>query len=135
MADYEHTAHLETDPETAFAYLADVTHLPEYFSGLESARATEGDSVHVVAVVEGERYEGEAWMHSDPGSRALRWGADRPSGYHGELFVRSVGDTASSVTVTLHTEKADGPGIDAGLADTLAQLKKNLDGRTTDPVA
>jgi hypothetical protein len=43
--------------------------------------------------VEGHRYEGEAWMH---------------------------------------TEHADGPGIRAGLEQTLANLKAQLDGSSTE---
>jgi len=86
----------------------------------------------VVANIEGERYEGTAWMHADADARSLRWGAERTSGYHGELFVTGIGDTASRVTVTLHTERADGPGIRAGLEQTLADLERVLDGSGTD---
>ena len=134
MGDYEHTADVRRPPEEVFAYLADVSHLPEYFSGLEEARSSGPEEVAVVANVEGERYEGTAWMHADADARSLRWGAERPSGYHGELFVTGIGDTESRVTVALHTERADGPGIRAGLEQTLAQLKKTLDGATTDRI-
>src|SRR3954471_9198690 len=134
MGDYEHTTEVRRPPEEVFDYVAAVAHLPEYFSGLEEARSTGPEEVAVVANVEGERYEGTAWMHADADARSLRWGADRPSGYHGALFVTGVGDTASRVTVTLHTERADGPGIRAGLEGTLAQLKKILDGASTERV-
>ena len=132
MGDYEHTATVHRDPDEVFAYLADVSNLPQYFDGLQDARSTGGESVHVVARVEGQTYEGEAWMHADGDARSMRWGSEGPSGYHGELFVVSVGDTEAKVTVTLHTERADGPGISAGLEKTLADLKLVLDGSSTD---
>ena len=87
----------------------------------------------MTANVEGERYEGTAWMHADADARSLRWGAEHASGYHGELFVTGIGDVESRVTVTLHTERADGPGIRAGLEQTLADLKRILDGSGTEP--
>ena len=87
----------------------------------------------MTANVEGERYEGTAWMHADADARSLRWGAEHTSGYHGELFVTGIGDVESRVTVTLHTERADGPGIRAGLEQTLADLKRILDGSGTEP--
>lgn len=134
MGDYQHTTDVRRAPEEVFAYLADVEHLPEYFSGLEKATSTGGEEVAVVANIEGQRYEGTAWLHADQDARSLRWGAERTSGYHGELFVTGIGDEDSRVTVTLHTERADGPGIRAGLEQTLAELKRILDGSATERV-
>lgn len=132
MGDYEHTTDVRRPPEEVFAYVSDVSHLPEYFSGLEKAWSTGPEDVAVLANVEGERYEGTAWLHADHDARSMRWGAERPSGYHGELFVTGIGDEDSRVTVTLHTERADGPGIRAGLEQTLADLKRILDGSGTE---
>lgn len=132
MGDYEHSTDVQRPPDEVFDYVADVSHLPEYFSGLEKAWSNGGEEVGVVANVEGERYEGTAWLHADADARSMRWGAERASGYTGELFVTGIGDTASRVTVTLHTERAEGPGISAGLAQTLADLKRNLDGSATE---
>jgi hypothetical protein len=47
--------------------------------------------------------------------------------------VTGIGDEESRVTVTLHTEHVDGPGIRAGLEQTLANLKTQLDGSSTEP--
>ena len=54
MGDYEHTADVRRPPEEVFAYLSDVSHLPEFFSGLEKAWRTGPEDVGVVANVEGE---------------------------------------------------------------------------------
>lgn len=133
MGDYEHTTTIRRDPQTVFDYVSDAGNLPEFFDSMRSAEPTGGEEVHVVADVEGERYEGEAWLHADPDAKSLRWGADGTGDYHGEMFVTGVGDEDSKVTVTLHTEKADGVGIRAGLESTLANLKRRLDGSSTEP--
>jgi len=115
MGDYEHTATVSADPDELFRYLADVHHLPDYFSSMQEAEPTGehvegGDEVHVVADVEGKRREGDAWISVDDAARTLRWGSEGPNGYHGELEVAPA-DSGSRVAVRLHTERADGPGI------------------------
>jgi hypothetical protein len=92
MGDYEHTATVSVDPDELFRYLADVHHLPDYFSSMQAAEPTgehveDGDEVHVVADVEGKRREGDAWISVDDAARTLRWGSEGPNGYHGELEV------------------------------------------------
>ena len=64
--------------------------------------------------------------------RAPCAGGRRPNGYHGELEVASA-DSGSRVAVRLHTERADGPGIRAGLEQTLASIKQQVEGSSTDP--
>lgn len=49
----------------------------------------------------------------------MRWGSPGPNDYQGELTV--TGNGGSTLTVTLNTERADGPGIRAGLETTLAR--------------
>lgn len=118
-----------------FDYLADVRNLPEYFTAMVSADAVGERKVHIVAEVEGVRREGHAWFERDREARAMRWGSEGPDGYHGELDVTSSGPATATVTVTLHTERADGPGIRAGLEQTLATIKRNVEGRSTEPTS
>jgi uncharacterized protein YndB with AHSA1/START domain len=131
MGDYEHSATIRRPPDVVFDYVSAAENLPSFFDSMKNAHATGGDDVHVVADVEGDQYEGEAWMHADPDAKSVRWSAETSSGYHGELFVTGIGDEESRVTVTLHTEHVDGPGIRAGLEQTLANLKTQLDGSST----
>jgi uncharacterized protein YndB with AHSA1/START domain len=136
MGDYEHTATVSADPEALFRYLADVHNLPDYFAAMEEAEPTgehvaDGEEVHVVADVEGTRREGDAWMSVDDAARTLRWGSEGPNGYHGELQVSPM-EHGSQVAVRLHTERADGPGIRAGLEQTLASIKRQVEGSSTD---
>ncbi|WP_175454962.1 SRPBCC family protein [Actinopolyspora saharensis] len=132
MGDYQHSATVRTSPQELFDYLADVNNLPKYFEGMVSAESTGSRAVHVVSQVEGQRREGEAWMETDTQARTMRWGTEGPNQYHGELDVTDAGDGQATVTVTLHTERADGPGIRAGLEQTLATIKRQVEGRSTE---
>ncbi len=138
MGDYEHATIVSADPDTLFRYLSDVEHLPEYMAAMQEAHRTgqevdEGDEVQVAADVDGVRRQGEAWIATDQERRALRWGSEGHSGYRGELQVEDSG-TGSQVTVRLHTERADGPGVRAGLEQTLASIKRLVEGSSTDAV-
>ena len=93
--------------------------------------AGDGEEVHVVADVEGTRRKGEAWIAVDDAQRTLRWGSEGSNSYHGELQV-SPAASGAEVAVRLHTERADGPGIRAGLEQTLASIKQAVEGSSTD---
>ncbi|SDQ17062.1 SRPBCC family protein [Actinopolyspora saharensis] len=133
MGDYQHSATVRTDAASLFEYLADVNRLPDYFEGMVSVESTGQYTVHTVAQVEGQRREGEAWLEIDTSSRSMRWGTEGDNQYHGELEVAEAGDGQSTVTVSLHTERADGPGVRAGLEQTLANIKRQIEGRSTNP--
>ena len=69
MGTYESTTTVTAAPDELFSYLSDVHNLPEYFAAMKSAEragAAHGDApagaeaVHSVAVVNGQRAEGEA---------------------------------------------------------------------------
>lgn len=132
MGDYAHTTTIRRTPDEVFTYLSDVGNLPEYFESMQSAEPAEGEAVHVTALVEGHRREGEAWFRVDADRRTVAWGSEGPNDYNGELAVSPEGDD-SAVTVSLRTERADGPGISAGLEGTLANIKRILDGSSTEP--
>jgi uncharacterized membrane protein len=127
MGDYEQSTTVTTDPEALFAYLSDVSNLPDYFAAMKSAEPADGDAVHTVAEVDGTEREGEAWFTADDDARTIRWGSEGANHYSGELAVQGA-DGGSQVTVRLHTEHADGPEIDSGLRETLAQIKRNVEG-------
>ncbi len=126
MGDYEHSTTVDTDADALFVYLSDVGNLPSYFSSMRSAEPAGGDAVHTVADVEGQQVEGEAWFTTDAAARSISWGSEGPNNYKGELKVDESG-SSSRVTVTLHTEHADGDNIERGLDETLAQIKKNVE--------
>jgi uncharacterized membrane protein len=134
MSDYAHTTTVRRPADDVFAYLSDIGNLPQYFEAMESAESAGHQAVHVVANVEGQRREGEAWLAVDSDARRLQWGSEGPNDYHGELTVTPSGNGGgeSEVQVFLRTERADGPGIRAGLEQTLANLKQILDGSSVE---
>lgn len=127
MGDFEHTTTVTTDPDALFDYLSDVHHLPDYFVAMRSAEPAGSGAVHTVAEVDGTRREGEAWFTTDAEARTMRWGSEGESHYSGELEVMGA-DGGAQVTVRLHTERGEGHGIDDGLRETLAQIKRNVEG-------
>jgi uncharacterized protein YndB with AHSA1/START domain len=126
MGDYEQSTTVTADPDALFRYLSDVDNLPDYFAAMKSAEPAGGDAVHTVAEVDGREREGEAWFTADADARTMRWGAEGPSRYSGELEVVGA-DGGSEVVVRLHTEHTDDGRIDRGLVETLAQIKQNVE--------
>ena len=132
MGDYEHSATVRHDADRLFEYLAEIGNLPMYFEAMITAEQTGGSEVRVVADVEGERREGTAWLRADRQKRAMSWGSEGANNYHGELQIADNGDDSATVRVTLHTVRADGPGIRAGLEQTLANIKRQVEGSSTE---
>ncbi|HVH23338.1 MAG TPA: SRPBCC family protein [Pseudonocardia sp.] len=126
MGDFEQTTTVSAEPDTLFRYLSDVNNLPSYFAAMKSAEPAEGQAVHTVAEVDGTEREGEAWFTAEEESRSIRWGAQGPNHYGGELQVTGA-PGGSQVTVRLHTEHGDEEQIRDGLAETLAQIKRNVE--------
>lgn len=122
MGDHQHSQRVDAPADRLFEYLADVSHLPDYFSAMTRATPAAGDAVDVVAVVDGETTEGQAWFRVDEDARHLAWGSQGPHDYYGELDVTG-DDTTSVVTVSLHTERAGGDQVDEGILATLASVK------------
>ena len=123
MGDYRKSQDVDTPAGQLFAYLSGISHLPRYFPAMTSAEPAGKDAVRVVANLNGTTREGEAWFRVDRERRHLEWGSEGPNDYHGSLDVDGDGST-SSVVVFLHTERHDSGGIEQGIADTLAAVKR-----------
>jgi uncharacterized membrane protein len=123
MGDYSGSADVGAPASQLFGYLSDISNLPCYFTAMTSAEPAGQDAVHVVADVDGVTREGDAWFRVDRERRHLEWGSEGPNDYHGSLDVDGDGST-SSVAVFLHTERHDSSGIEKGIADTLAAVKR-----------
>ena len=123
MGDHSGSAAVGVPAGQLFDYLSEVSNLPRYFTAMTSAEPAGQDEVHVVADVDGATREGQAWFRVDRERRHLEWGSEGPDNYHGYLDVTGDGATAS-VTVFLHTERADSGDIDRGIAGTLTEIKR-----------
>lgn len=138
MGDYEASTTVDVDAKVLFDYLSDVERLPEYLPQMTEAHSSGGDKVEVAAVIkpEGEperEVSGEAWLEIVEDGKKLRWGAPGPHDYHGELAVDFVADGASTLTVRLHTDHAEGPSIEDGLRHTLAGIKTAVEKKAAKP--
>lgn len=123
MTEYRHTATIEMPAADLFAYLREPRNLPRYFPQMSRAEPEGGEAVHVEADVHGEHVEGEAWLKVDEANRSLRWGAQGPHDYQGELSIEDAGPAASRLTVTLHSVRdADDETVQRGLEETVAAL-------------
>ncbi|MFK0247168.1 SRPBCC family protein [Amycolatopsis azurea] len=123
MTDYSHTATIEMPADDLFTFLREPRNLPRYFPQMTQAEPEGGDAVHVEADVHGEHVEGEAWLKVDEGSRSLRWGAQGPHDYQGELSIEDSGPDTCRLTVTLHSVRdADDEEVQRGLEETVAAL-------------
>ena len=136
MADHpeDHTAEtiVGADPDAVYNYLADVSHLPDYFPMMTSAEKVPGeDAVRTTAVlspeVDGESGDGgdrtvhgEAWFRTDADARLIEWGSEGPSDYHGEIRVGADGE-GSRISLLIHSAQ-DHDGIDEGLEQSLAAI-------------
>lgn len=133
MGDYERSTTVAAPPGVLFDYLSDVGNLPHYFAAMKTAEPGEGNEVHTVAEVDGHRVEGDAWFTAEDGSRSMRWGSEGENDYAGELSVAGDGD-GSRVTVKLHSSHGEPEKIESGLEETLAAIKRNVEGNA-DPAA
>jgi uncharacterized membrane protein len=125
MGEYDDSIKVHVPPGRLFTYLADVRHLPDYMPRLTSAEPEEGDQVRVTAHINPEEdVEGKAWVHVIEEGKSLEWGAAGPHDYRGRLHV-APGDTDedSTLTVELHTQRAEGAQIDRGLTETLEGIR------------
>jgi len=135
MGDYESSTTVDAPVDDLFEFLSKVENLPRYMDRMTHARSLPGDAVSVEARVEpgdagtGEGEDGartvggEAWFRIDADRRSLSWGSEGPNDYRGELDVVADGDGAK-VTVRIHTERDDAPGITSGLEGTLATIRR-----------
>jgi hypothetical protein len=133
MGDYEKSTTIAIAPAALFGYLSDVRNLPAYMPRLTSARPQADGKVDVTAHIDPadgpERdVEGEAWIKVTHEGRTLQWGAPGPHDYHGELDVDpGPADGTSTLTVRLHTERAEGDDVDRGVQETVDGIKRAVE--------
>lgn len=128
MADYENTTEVSASPEALFDYLAEIGNLPEYMARMRSASAVSGgDAVQTVAELpDGQVVEGEAWFRVDRDARRIRWGAEGPRDYHGELAVEASGQGAR-VWVRISTENVESDEVQRGVDTTVETIREKVE--------
>lgn len=118
---------IEATPDEVFAFVRDVTTLPQYLAPMRSASPAGGEAVRVTAEVAGQAKVEEAWFRVHEGHRRrVEWGAEGPAGYRGWLEVDREGDVAS-VTVELHVEHGTAEELDRSVDASLFALKRRIE--------
>jgi hypothetical protein len=148
---YEDSTTVSASPQEVFAFVSDVSHLPDYLPPIKDAgerplaEGTETDpdvqdatGVHLVGEVTGQQFENDGWFLADGSARTLRWGAQTDRTYSGRLEVTEDGEGAS---LLVHLEF--GPGgpddemqrqsgdrdlVHEALAATLQSVKQQVEG-------
>ncbi|WP_420453158.1 SRPBCC family protein [Ilumatobacter sp.] len=120
--------------DALFDYLSKVSNLPEYFPKMTSAESVDsGEAVRTTAELDdGRTVEGEAWFRTDQATRSVEWGSEGDDDYHGSLRVESDGATASTVEITIHTEREGaGDDLEGSLREVLDRIKEILESSST----
>ncbi len=126
MADFTESTDVDADDQALFAYLSDVSNLPQYFSRMTQASPGDGEKIHTKArMPDGHEEQGDAWFRVLTERQRVEWGSEGDSDYHGHLDVESAG-AGSRVEVHLHTERvqAGDEQIREGLKETLSNIKR-----------
>jgi hypothetical protein len=128
MPDFERHMMVAVDPDTAFAYVADPTHLPEFVSMLTEARHEPGrqrTEIHVAAEVNGRREEGDTRFRADRWSRSIDWGD--PPDYRGTVRIEAAaGGSRISLLLRVRDPRGEASLIDQAIDETMAKLSEVL---------
>ena len=130
MADYDGRTTVSAPEDALFAYLSDVSKLPEYFSRMTEAHSTGAEEVHTQArMPDGQSVEGEAWFRVDEDAKHISWGSEGESDYNGFLDVTAVDGSSSQVQVHIHSPHVDDQQVQQGVDQTLATIKEKVEGQ------
>lgn len=142
MPEFERSQRINASPDTVYAFVADVSNLPQYLPTTKAAQPQGGGRVRVQGGGQGFEYDSDGYFRADPAARRLEWGADERD-YHGWLTIVEAGG-ASDVTVHLsfsdrlperiaqETGNPPPPGlppIEEGLAASLQSIQNIVEGQ------
>jgi uncharacterized protein YndB with AHSA1/START domain len=139
MGDYRGRVSINRPAREVFAFLADTANMPRYMPTVRQATPQGGNRLLLEGEAEGKPWRSEGWMEVEPQQRRMRWGAEDPPRYHGEIQVSGEGEH-SEVELRLHLnpkpevaermQRHDGD-VDAGLRHalqrTLEAIRQVLD--------
>jgi uncharacterized protein YndB with AHSA1/START domain len=129
LPDFERQVTVAVDPDTAFDYVADPSHLPQFVATMTEARRQPGrqrTELHVAAEVNGRHEEGDTRFRADRWSRSVDWGT--PPDYRGSMRVHPAGEDGSRISLHLRVRDPRGERaqIEQAMEETLARLSALL---------
>ena len=142
MPEFERTQRINAAPEAVYAFVSEVSNLPQYLPTTKAAQPQGAERVRVQGGGEGFEYDADGYFQADPVARRLEWGADERD-YRGWLQIAEA-DGAADVTVHLsfsdrlpqrlgeQTGNPPPPGpppIEEGLATALQSIANIVEGQ------
>ena len=147
--EYEQSQPIDAPPQEVFAWLSDVTNLPEYLPPVVASSA-EGPSAEGVpgqrirATLEypgegGRTFDAEGYLAVDERERRMEWGAEAGRDYSGWLTVANRGEGGSEVVVHLsfgersvepevHERAPEGRDpLAGGISATLESIRRQIE--------
>lgn len=128
MTEFSHSIDIPVAPERVFAFVSDVSNLPQFVPTTRSAEATGPGKVHVEGEAHGYHYSSDGHFYVDADHRLMRWGSGE-SGYRGELKIHEE-PSGSRVEISLHLhDDAETPPeeeVTQNLQESLERLRSQL---------
>ncbi len=147
MAEYEQTQQVDAPAEAVFAWLADISHLPDYLPPVVAASIvgpSEGDNpgqkLRTTLQIPGDpprSFDAEGYVSVDEHAQRMEWGAESGRDYSGYLTVAAAG-AGSEVTVHLSmgersaeadvssTQDGTDP-LQEGISATLESIRRQIE--------
>ena len=103
MPNYTAKAVIQAPADEVFAFVSDVSRMPDYLPTVEEAKPQGTGRVWMKGSAGGRQYESDGWFEADSRAKTMRWGSDGENRYSGNLQVQDRGNECY-VTVTLDFE-------------------------------
>lgn len=147
MSDYEQTQQVDAAAATVFAWLADVSHLPDYLPPVvaaslegESEGNNPGQKLRTTLRIPGDEqrsFDAEGYLSVDENARRMEWGAESGRDYSGYLTVaESNGGSEVTVHLSLGERSAEGDmpsgqggqnPVQEGISATLESIRRQIE--------
>lgn len=128
MPDFERSITVPVDPDTAFDYVSDPKHLPEFVATMTGARRNPGQQVELPRHGRGGRPPrgGRHPVPRRPVVQVGRWGS-HPD-YRGTMRIERDGETGSRISLLLRIRDPRGEHrvIERTMDETMATLAERL---------
>lgn len=136
MSEYSGKIEIDVPADDVFAYVTNVTNMPQYLPTLKKATPLGDNRIQVVGEENGRPYEADGWYQVHEFERAMLWGSEGANRYTGDLEVMHLGN-GCQLSITLKFEPTDsmdpklkealahrGEEIQNGLEQSLQSIKK-----------
>lgn len=150
MAEYEQSQPIDAPPDEVFAWLKDVSNLPEYLppvthASIEGPSSEGSPGQRIRTTLEypgggGGGFDAEGYLAVDEGERRMEWGAEGGRDYSGWLAVgEGGGGSGSEVIVHLsfgersaepeirEQSEGDRDPLEEGIAATLESIRRRIE--------